>query len=70
MTDNTVTTYRLQSLADSANGALMANDLRRAEAAITGMRHVLERHPEVANHDSWVTIHRQLEDSLEADQGH
>jgi hypothetical protein len=65
MTYNT-TTHRLLALTEAARGALMANDLRRAEAAVTGMRHVLERHPDVAERDSWVTLHHHLEDSLES----
>ena len=71
MTDNTaIITYRLQALAESAREAFSADNLRRAEAAVTGMRRVLERHPEVAKYDSWVTLHQHLEDCLESAKGH
>jgi len=66
MTDNTVTTHRLLALTEAAREAFSANNLRRAEAAVTGMRHVLERHPDVAERDSWVTLHQHLEDKLDA----
>jgi hypothetical protein len=70
MSDNTVTTYRLQALAESAREAFSADNRRRAEAAVTGMRRVLERHPEVSEYASWVTLHQHLEDRLEATQGY
>jgi hypothetical protein len=70
MTGNTtIITYRLQALAESAREAFSADNLRRAEAAITGMRRILERHPEVTEHASWVATHRHLEDCLEASRG-
>lgn len=63
------TAERLQTLVTESQSALMNGELDRAEMAVTGLRHVIERHPEIEHADSWRVIHRHLERSLEEDRG-